>query len=61
MAAHTRRIGCEIEVAKRPRPIARIWLAFAPKLLALAFLAMLGLAGPIFAAEEGPYPIWWSG
>ncbi len=27
---------------------------------ALAFLALLGLAGPVLAAEDGPYPIWWS-
>ncbi len=28
--------------------------------LALAFLAMLMLAGPALAAEDGPYPVWWS-
>ena len=27
---------------------------------ALAFLALLGLAGPVLAAEDGPSPIWWS-
>jgi len=32
-----------------------------PGLRALAFLAVLGLAGPVLAAEEGPYPVWWSG
>ena len=32
-----------------------------PGLRALAFLAMLGPAGPALAAEEGPYPVWWSG
>ncbi len=29
-------------------------------LRALAFLATLGLAGPALAAEDGPYPVWWS-
>ncbi len=61
MVVYTRRNSCEIGVAKRPRPIARIWLVFAPKVLALAFLAALGLAGPLFAAEDGFYPVWWSG
>ncbi len=32
-----------------------------PGLMALAFLAMLGLAGPALAAEDDPYPVWWSG
>ncbi len=32
-----------------------------PGLRALAILALLGLAGPTLAAEEGPYPVWWSG
>ncbi len=32
-----------------------------PSLMALAFLATLGLAGPALAAEKGPYPVWWSG
>ncbi len=32
-----------------------------PGLRALAFLAMLGLAGPVLAAADGPYPVWWSG
>ncbi len=31
-----------------------------PSLRALAFLALLGPVGPVLAAEEGPYPIWWS-
>ncbi len=31
-----------------------------PGLIALAFLAMLGPAGPALAAEDGPYPVWWS-
>ena len=35
----------------------KIW----PSLMALAFLAMLGPAGPVLAAEDGPYPVWWSG
>ena len=30
-------------------------------LRALAFLAVLGPAGPALAAEDGPYPVWWSG
>ncbi len=60
MAVHTRWNSCEIGVAERPRSIARIWVAFAPKVLALAFLAILGLAGPALAAEDGPYPVWWS-
>ena len=32
-----------------------------PGLIALAFLAVLGPAGPALAAEDGPYPVWWSG
>ncbi len=32
-----------------------------PGLMVLAFLAMLGPAGPALAAEDGPYPVWWSG
>ncbi len=31
-----------------------------PGLRALAFLATLGPVGPVLAAEDGPYPIWWS-
>ncbi len=31
-----------------------------PSLRALAFLALLGPVGPVLAAEEGPYPVWWS-
>ena len=31
-----------------------------PSSRALVFLALLGLAGPVLAAEDGPYPIWWS-
>ncbi len=60
MAVHTRRNGCEIGTAEHPRSTARTWVAFAPKVLALAFLAILGLAGPALAAEDGPYPVWWS-
>ncbi len=44
MAADTRRNGREIGVAERPRSIARIWVAFAPKVLALAFLGTLAFA-----------------
>ena len=29
-------------------------------LMAFAFLALLGLASPVRAAEDGPYPVWWS-
>ncbi len=31
-----------------------------PGLRALAFLTVLGPAGPALAAEDGPYPVWWS-
>ncbi len=61
MAVHTRRNGCEIGTAEHPRSTARTWVAFAPKVLALAFLATLGPAGPVLAAEDGLYPVWWSG
>ena len=60
MAVHTRRNSCEIACIGRPRSTARIRLVFAPTVLALAFLATLGLAGPVLAAEDGLYPVWWS-
>ena len=60
MAVHTRRNGCEIGVAGHPRSTMRTRVVFAPKVLALAFLATLGLAGPVLATEDGPFPVWWS-
>jgi hypothetical protein len=57
---HVRRIRRQFSVAGYSRSLLRTRVADATKSVALAFFATLTFAFPVRAAEEDPYPVWWS-